>query len=170
RAAFLKRDLDLPAVDACETPARSRVEIRYVYNAAIDALVKWLKTGAAPPHAPLFTYDETAAAPPSTGAGQARGGAGGRGGGPPEKPVKRDEHGNALGGVRTAEIAVPVAKESAELCGLGGTHVPFDAATLNKLYPTHADYVAKVTRASQDLVAAGFMPPADAAQTIDKAK
>jgi len=146
RAAFLKRDLKLQAVDACATPARSRVEIRYVYNAATDALVKWLKTGVAAPHAPMFTYDETATS------------------------LKRDAHGNALGGIRTAEIAVPVAKETAELCGLGGTHVPFDTATLNALYPSHADYVAKVTRASQDLVKAGFLLPADAAQTIDKAK
>ena len=35
---------DLEAVDACETPARSRVEIRYVYNAAVDALVKWVRS------------------------------------------------------------------------------------------------------------------------------
>jgi alpha/beta hydrolase family protein len=164
RAAFLRRDLGREAVDACETPARSRVEIRYVYNAATDALVKWLKTGAAPPHAPMFTYDETAEAPAAAAA------RGGRGGGPPEKPLKRDAHGNALGGIRLAEIAVPVAKESAELCGLGGTHVPFDAATLNALYPTHADYVGKVTKVSNDLVKAGFLLPADAAQTIDKAK
>ena len=60
RAAFLKRDLGRPAVDACETPARSRVEIRYVYNAATDALVKWLKHGTAARNAPMFTYDETA--------------------------------------------------------------------------------------------------------------
>ena len=144
RAAFLKRDLDRPAVDACATPARSRVEIRYVYNAATDALVKWLANGTAAPHAPMFTYDGAA--------------------------VKRDTHGNALGGIRLAEIAVPVAKESAELCGLGGSHVPFDAATLNQLYPTHADYVAKVTTVSQDLVKAGFLLPADAAQTIAKAR
>jgi hypothetical protein len=84
--------------------------------------------------------------------------------------LKRDEHGNALGGIRLAEIAVPVAKETAELCGLGGTHVPFDPATLNKLYPSHADYVAKVTKVSQELVKSGFLLPADAAQTIDKAK
>jgi hypothetical protein len=166
RAAFLKRDLDRAAVDACETPARSRVEIRYVYNAATDALVKWLKSGTAAPHAPMFTYDETA-----TLAAPAAAGGGGRGrGGPPEKPLKRDALGNALGGIRLAEIAVPVAKESAELCGLGGTHVPFDAATLNTLYPTHADYVAKVTAVSQDLVRAGFLLPADAAQTIAKAR
>ena len=168
RAAFLKRDLDRPAVDACETPARSRVEIRYVYNAATDALVKWLKNGTAAPHAPMFTYDETATLPdpaPATGTTAGRGR-----GGPPEKPLKRDALGNALGGIRLAEIAVPVAKESAELCGLGGTHVPFDAATLNQLYPTHADYVAKVTAVSQDLVKAGFLLPADAEQTIAKAR
>lgn len=164
RAAFLKRDLDRAAVDACETPARSRVEIRYVYNAATDALVKWLKNGIAARNAPMWTYDEAATVD------AAATGRGGRGGGPPEKPLKRDTHGNALGGIRLAEIAVPVAKESAELCGLGGTHLPFDTATLNQLYPTHAGYVAKVTKVSEDLVKAGFLLPADAAQTIAKAR
>ncbi|HXT70162.1 MAG TPA: alpha/beta hydrolase domain-containing protein [Vicinamibacterales bacterium] len=165
RAAFLKRDLGLEAVDACATPARSRVEIRYVYNAATEALVRWRRAGVAPPHAPAFVYDESAAAP-----AQPAGGRGGRGGGPPEKPVKRDSHGNILGGIRTAEIAAPVARESGELCGLGGTHVPFDTATLNALYPSHADYVAKVTRATRQLVDAGFLLSADAALTIDKAR
>jgi hypothetical protein len=163
RAAFLKRDLNLEAFDACETPARSRVEIRYVYNAAIDALVKWLKLGIEAPHAPLLEFDENAA--PAQQAGE-RGGQGGQG----EKPVKRDVLGNILGGIRLAEIAVPVAVESAELCGLGGTHVPFDTKTLNKLYPTHEDYVSKVTATTQGLMKAGFMLPADAAQTIDTAK
>jgi hypothetical protein len=117
----------------------------------------------------MFVYDETATAGDSPAMG--RGGRGaGQAGGPAEKPVKRDERGNVLGGIRTAEIAVPVAKESAELCGLGGTHVPFDTATLNALYPSHADYVSKVTRAARNLVLAGFLLPADAAQTIDKAK
>ena len=198
RAAFLQRDLNLPAVDTCETPARSRVEIRYVYNAAIDALVKWKTTGAEPAHAPALSFDETApavvqtqAAPaPAAGAaaaagrqgaattggrqggrqgGGAPGGGGGRGG-TPEKPVKRDAHGNILGGIQLAEIAVPVATESGELCGLGGTHVPFDAATLNSLYPTHDDYVKKVTDVSNGLVKSGFLLKADAAQTIDDAK
>ena len=40
------------------------------------------------------------------------------------------------------EIAVPVANESALLCGLGGTHVPFDTATLNRLYPITTDNLA----------------------------
>ena len=85
RAAFLKRDLNLQAVDACETPARSRVEIRYVYNAAVDALVKWKKAGIAPPSAAPLTFVDNA--------------------------LQRDEHGNARGGIRLAEIAVPVARE-----------------------------------------------------------
>jgi hypothetical protein len=193
RAAFLKRDLGLEAVDACETPARSRVEIRYVYNAAVDALVKWVRAGAVAPRAPALAFDELAApVPVGRGGGGARGvgrggevaAQGGRGGGRaggavPEggrgpiattQPLKRDEFGNALGGIRLAEVAVPVAKESAESCGLGGTHVPFDAATLNRLYPSHDDYVRKVTAASDAAVKAGFLLPADAAQTVARAR
>jgi hypothetical protein len=75
-----------------------------------------------------------------------------------------------LGGIRLAEIVAPVAKESAELCGLGGTHVPLDAATINRLYPTNADYVRKVTAASEAAVKAGFLLQADADKTISKAK
>ena len=63
----------------------------------------------------------------------------------------------------------PVAKEAADTCGLGGTHVPFDTATVNALYPTHADYVAKVTQAAQASVAKGFVLPADAQDEIDRA-
>ena len=188
RAAFLMRDLNLQAQDTCETPARSRVEIRYVYNAAVDALVKWKKSGVAAPKAPMFTYDENAVVPPpaeaaapaAEGRGGRAGGGGGRAGGgggrggrgaePPEKPLVRDQHGNALGGIRLAEIAAPTAKESAELCGLGGTHVPFDAETLNTLYPTNAAYVAKVTAAANAVVKSGFQLPADAAETIARAK
>jgi hypothetical protein len=149
RAAFLLRDLNRQAVDACETPARSRVEIRYVYNAAIDALVKWKKTGAAPPHAPALAFDEQAVK---------------------ARDVKRDTHNNALGGIRLAEIEAPVANESAINCGLGGTHIPFEPAEVNQLYPTHESYVAKVTTTAQRLVKAGFMLPADAAQAVDNAK
>jgi hypothetical protein len=158
RAAFLQRDLKLEAFDACETPARSRVEIRYVYNAATDALVKWVKSGTEPPRAPGYEFDEAAAPVPQ-----------GRGGGT-EKPLKRDAHGNILGGIRLAEIAAPVALESGELCGLGGTHKPFDDETLKKLYPTHSDYVNRVAAASNAAVRAGFLLPADADQTIDMAK
>jgi hypothetical protein len=107
-------------------------------------------------------FDETAA--PVVNGG------GGRGNTSSEKPVKRDALGIIMGVIRLAEFEAPVALESAELCGLGGTHVPFDTATLKRLYPTHAVYVAKVTAASNAAVKAGFLLPADAAQTIDAAK
>jgi hypothetical protein len=148
RAAFLQRDLNLPAVDACETPARSRVEIRYVYNAAIDWLVRWKRTGSAPPASPPYVFDESAATP----------------------TVKRDSHGIILGGIRLAEVDAPIALESGELCGLGGTHVPFDSAKLNQIYPTQAAYVSKVTAASNAAVKAGFLLRADADLTIAAAK
>ena len=65
---------------------------------------------------PMFAYDETATVDPASrdeaGAAAAR----------RKSPWKRDTHGNALGGIRLAEIAVPVAKESAKPGGLGGTH------------------------------------------------
>jgi hypothetical protein len=48
--------------------------------------------------------------------------------------------------------------------------VPFDSATINRLYPTHDDYVAKVTSASRAVVKAGFLLEADADRTIAKAK
>ena len=163
RAAFLLRDLKRQAVDACETPARSRVEIRYVYNAAIDALVKWKKNGTAPPHGPALVFDEGA-----LNATQAAGRGGGRG--PAQEVIKRDSDRNALGGIRLPEIEVPVANESAINCGLGGTHVPFQASRINELYPTHENYVSKVTATAEGLVKAGFMLPAEARQSIEKAK
>ena len=147
RAAFLLRDLGLQAFDTCATPARSRVEQRYVFNAATDAAVKWVRTGTPPANAPDFQFSSLS---PIT--------------------VARDANGNALGAIRLAEMEAPVAKEAADSCGLGGTHIPFDTATLNSLYPTHAAYVNKVTQAANAAVASGFMLAADAQQTIDKAQ
>ena len=200
RAAFLKRDLGLEAVDSCGTPARSRVEIRYVYNAATDALVKWVRGGGPAPNAPLLEFDENAApvqvgrgggrgragaapdgtaGPARVGTGGGRGGtqAGARGGGAGgaqapamSHPLARDEFGNARGGIRLAEIAAPVALETAENCGLGGTHIPFEAAVIDRLYPTHDDYVRKVADASAAAVTAGFLLPADAEQTVSRAR
>ena len=79
-------------------------------------------------------------------------------------------HGIALGAIRLAEVEAPVAKEAADSCGLGGTHLPFDTATLNSLHPTHAAYVNRVTQAANAAVAAGFLLAADAQQTIEKAQ
>jgi len=146
RAAFLKRDLNLQAFDGCATPARRRVPNRFVYNAAVDAIVQLNRTGREPPHAPPVQV--LTVSPPS---------------------IARDQFGNGLGGIRLTEMEVPIAHEGGETCGLGGTHVPFATATLDALYRNHGDYVAKVAHAANASVEAGFVLPEDAQVTIDKA-
>ena len=146
RAAVLFRDLGLQAFDTCATPARSRVPNRFVYNAAVNALVQWNRTGAQPAHAPPMQV--TSVSPPN---------------------IARDAFGNGLGGIRLAEMEVPVAKEGGDTCGLGGTHVPFDSATLNALYPSQHVYVSKVMQAATASVAAGFVLLEDAKATMVRA-
>jgi hypothetical protein len=146
RGAFLKRDLNLQAFDTCATPARSRVPNRFVYNAAVNALVQLNRTGQQPAHAPPVQV--LTVSPPS---------------------IARDAFGNGLGGIRLAEMEAPTAREGGDTCFLGGTHVPLDTFTLNALYRNHGTYVAKVAHAANASVAAGFVLPEDAEATIDKA-
>jgi len=147
RAALLQRDIGQLAQDTCATPARSRVETRYLYASSVDAMNKWIRFGTPPPIADRFVLTN-----------------------PPAAGVARDAFGNAIGAIRTAEIDVPVAKEAADTCGLGGTHVPFTTALLTSLYSSHQDYVNKVTQAALDSVAKGFVLPADAQDEIDRAQ
>ena len=65
--------------------------------------------------------------------------------------IARDARGNALGGIRTPAVDVPISRLDGTLapgksviCSLFGSRAPFSAAKLQQLYPTHADYVAKV--------------------------
>ena len=52
---------------------------------------------------------------------------------------------------------------------LAGLYMPFDAATLVRLYPSHDAYVAKVTASANQAVADGFMLQEDAQSLIDDA-
>jgi hypothetical protein len=120
----------------------------YIVSAAFAALNKWVADGTAPPPAPPFQI------------------AGAR-------AIARDARGNALGGIRTPAVDVPIsvldgtlAPGKSVICSLFGSVTPFTAATLRSLYPTHADYVSKVKAAAADAVAKTFLLPADAT-TID---
>lgn len=82
-----------------------------------------------------------------------------------------DKFGNALGGLRTPAVQVPVATLTGlgnsganPLCFLLGTTTPLTDAQLNTLYPNHAVYVLAVVRAAAKDVRAGLMQPADALQ------
>ena len=134
-----------------------------VADSAWEHLRAWVAGGAPPPTAPRiqFTRPATFAAIPP---------------GDSNSLIARDELGNALGGIRTPAIDAPVGSyygtspcNPGTLGFLAGLYVPFDAATLAKLYPTHDVYVAKVTASANQAVADGFMLQEDAQTLIDEA-
>jgi len=137
----------------CERPPYSHVPFHHVMNAAFDHLVRWVKDGVPPPSAP--TIETTAVGPPAI--------------------ASRDKLGNALGGIRLAEHAVPTATNTglnsgAGFCRLFGSHEPFDAATVASLYPTHAAYVTAVREVTARNLKAGYILKIDADQTIAAAE
>ena len=104
----------------------------------------WVRTGKPPAHALRL---RVAAGPPRT--------------------IARDGHGNALGGIRTPQVDVPIAAFTGEqngsiICRLFGTTAFFDAATLASLYPSHRAYVARFDTATRNAVRAGALLKADA--------
>jgi hypothetical protein len=88
--------------------------------------------------------------------------------------IARDSLGNALGGLRLPGEQVPTGAnygESSNECQFTlGKTVPFDAAGLHRLYPTHADYVAKVQAAVAQDIVAGYLLPADGTAIIATAQ
>jgi hypothetical protein len=84
--------------------------------------------------------------------------------------IKRDQFGNALGGIRLPHMDAPVGKHPGTGCGLAAGFAPFDGQTLQKLYPSHKTYVDAVTEAANRAVKAGFLLPADAKAVITEAE
>ena len=120
-----------------------------VLRAAVHALRAWVVEGTSPPESPRLEVDGDA--------------------------IARDDRGIALGGIRTAAVDAPTAVLTGEsdadsiICVLFGGTTPFDAATLAELYPTHDDYVAAVTEATDAAVAAGFVLEPDAEKVVEAA-
>lgn len=118
---------------------------RHVAAAALRAMQTWITEGTAP----------TSAGPIQTADGE----------------IVRDEHGNALGGVRTPQVDVPVATLSGETRGipLNGFTTRFDATQLHDLYGSNEAYVAQFTAAAEEAVEAGFLLEEDADLLIAEA-
>lgn len=155
RGPLLVRDGLPQGSTECDKPALSRVPSSHVLNAAYGHMVAWIERNEAPPFAPRITLTSVGdATTPSV--------------------ATRDERGNALGGIRLPEIAVPTATNTgvnagAGYCILYGSYAPFDEATLKSLYPSHDAYVNKVLQATADNVLAGFLLPEDSNAAIMEA-
>ena len=121
------------------------VPIGMIIDGALANLERWSRDGSPPPHGePIRLQDQP--------------------GGAPEP--QRDQFGNALGGVRTPALDVPIARYHARMsgpgiCELWGYREPFSAAQLKSFYPTHEEYLSKVGRSVADLVAARWLTTRD---------
>ena len=112
-----------------------------VVLAALRALERWVTDGTPPPSAPPLRL--ASLSPPS---------------------LARDQFGNAIGGVRTPAVDVPVAALSGEapvgasvLCSLFGSTTAFGPATLRRLYGSRRTYLGVYVKALDHAVAAGFL-------------
>ncbi|MEV6308436.1 alpha/beta hydrolase domain-containing protein [Streptomyces sp. NPDC051840] len=146
REPLLARDLGEAPTFSCTRPPYSEVPLHHVIAAAYAHLERWVERGVLPPSAQPLEF-----APDGTKA--------------------RDTHGLARGGVRLSQVEVPTALDTGDnggetFCVLFGTHVPFTAEELGRLYPTHTRYVAGVTAADTRAVHAGHLLPADAAANL----
>lgn len=137
----------------CDKPINSAPQ-HFVLDAAFAALNKWVTKGTLPPQAPRLDVD---AGPPRT--------------------ITRDANGNALGGIRTPEVDVPIAAFSGlgntgvfSFCIAFGTTTPFDAATLSSLYPTHSAYTKAFNTATNSAKKKGFILGPDATLMKKSAK
>jgi hypothetical protein len=139
--------------NGCNHPPLSRVPGEYVQNALYDHMTRWVKDGTPPPAAPPIEIITENGKP----------------------AIDRDSFGNALGGIRLAEHAVPVAVNSGEntgtgFCFLTGWHEDFDKQRLGMLYSSHQSYVSDVKGATDRNLKAGYIVKADAQKSVANAE
>lgn len=134
---------------ACNEGPRSRFPNRLAFNAALHHLDVWVRSGTPAPRAQPIAVENG-------------------------EPVL-DEFGNMRGGVRSPLVDVPTAtwtgsSTGPSFCRIAGHEIPFSAARLAELYPTHGDYVRKVTESVEELVRDGFLLRPDGDWLIGEAE
>lgn len=136
----------------CDWPVNSGPH-RYVAQAALRALHDWVAAGTPPPRAARIEL--TSPRPPV---------------------IKRDAAGNAVGGVRTPVLDVPVATLSGEgPPGAGGpgwlvgSTAAFDGADLVRRYRDEAGYLRAYAEALDAAISAGFLLAEHAEQMLAEA-
>lgn len=136
-----------------EDAGLSDFPLRYVLDALWQDLDEWVTRKAPPPHGKQLTLSSDSAGVTTI----------------------KDEHGNAIGGVRTPAVDVPTAtwhssRRGPDRCMRVGYSVPLDQATLLRLYPTHANYVRQVTADVRRLVKDRWLTATDAKAVLAEAQ
>ena len=148
-----ERDVGPLVLPSCDQPPQSRIPIQYPMNAAFDHLVDWVVRRSPPPVGNDIEIE-------------------------PDLPLRvvRDADGNALGGIRLSQHAVPTATNSGvntpfadAWCRTFGFHLPFHQDRLNELYASHQAYTSQVIEATHAAQRAGYIVGHDAAETISAA-
>jgi hypothetical protein len=145
--------VSMPLIEAVAGPPNT-LSYDPAANAALRHLWSWMKDGVPPPEQARV---ELAAKPAS--------------GSQPE--LLRDEFGNAIGGIRLPDFAVPTATHVGASVGpvpdLAGTSTPFTPERLRALYPDHAAYVERYERAVDEGLAKGILLEEDAQRLRERA-
>ena len=133
----------------CTSPGLSTdFPMHYLFDAAQVNLDKWARYGTPPPHAPRIEVDA-------------------------QGNTVLDKYGNALGGVRTPWLDVPIAtyypSSTPASCFLQGHRVPFTPQQLASLYPDHGYYIRAFIAETDRLVREGWLTPPDADAAINTA-
>ncbi|HWP65789.1 MAG TPA: alpha/beta hydrolase domain-containing protein [Candidatus Limnocylindria bacterium] len=127
----------IPGLIECDRPVNAGPQ-HWVLNAAVAALERWVRTGKPPRKAKRLEMTD-------------------------EPAFVRDGHGNARGGIRTPWVDAPIATLSGEgqsgegFCGIFGTTMLFDQATLTALYPSRRAFVKRYTRSMKRALKRGFL-------------
>jgi hypothetical protein len=131
--------------------------MHWVFTAAVRGIDRWVKSKdhRAPPIAPRLQAITAPGVSPAAFA--------------------VDEHGNALGGIRTPYVDAPIATLTglgngaapgappfSSFCGAFGVTIPFTDEKLAELYPTHRSYLEAFRRATRAAVRSKFLLTRDA--------
>ncbi len=123
----------------------NRLSIAPMQDAALRGMHQWLTAGTPVPSQPRILIDDGR---PST--------------------IRRDEDGNAVGGIRLPELEAPTAAYRGAAFGTGraplfGAALPFSDDELRGRYPSRSAYRERWCAAVDALVASGALRPEDAA-------
>ncbi|MCP3386137.1 alpha/beta hydrolase domain-containing protein [Bradyrhizobium sp. CCGUVB4N] len=173
-----------PHVPASKAPACTLTPGRLDWSPLSRALLlhldAWVSRGTEPPASELMSLETAGGEPPALRAPARLSAA-------VIQVPKRDQDGNALGGVRLPDVAVPTGTNGAQnqpqtfTCMLIGSFSPFAATkaerertgdarlSIEERYHGRDDYVNRIRIAAHDLMARGFLLPEDAAVIVQEA-